>query len=325
MVNFTYLLLALPGHNRLISNLNIVGIVNSSGVQVVEYSYDAWGRQVSITGSMASTVGRLNPFRYRGYVYDDETELYYLRSRYYNPEWGRFINADTLMGQVGGTFSHNLFAYCGNSPVNRLDPSGYSWINDFKEAIQNVIGIAEKMLAAVAKSAAKQASSLTKASSSLAGGVYRAIPNGLADAYTAMGNTLSTLSGIFKGVGIGLFGLDLGLSVYSNFTNNNLTTSRKITDSIVDVGVSSLTFWGAGAAGAKIGTMANPGWGTFVGFAVGVGSYVLYEHTPIGGWLKYGAAYIADEAPYVANVVGNGIADATIWIWYHTFGVETAY
>jgi YD repeat-containing protein len=57
---------------------DIVGIVNSSGAIVVEYKYDAWGRQVSITGSMASTVGRLNPFRYRGYVYDDETGLYFL-------------------------------------------------------------------------------------------------------------------------------------------------------------------------------------------------------------------------------------------------------
>jgi YD repeat-containing protein len=57
---------------------DIVGIVNSSGALVVEYKYDAWGRQVSMTGSMASTVGRLNPFRYRGYVYDDETGLYFL-------------------------------------------------------------------------------------------------------------------------------------------------------------------------------------------------------------------------------------------------------
>ena len=73
---------------------------------------------------MTTALDTLNPFRYRGYVYDEETGLYYLRSRYYNPEWGRFINADTVLGQVGALLSHNLFAYCGNNPVNMSDLSG---------------------------------------------------------------------------------------------------------------------------------------------------------------------------------------------------------
>ena len=137
---------------------DIVGIVNSSGVQVVEYLYDAWGRQVSITGSMASTVGRLNPFRYRGYVYDDETGLYYLRSRYYNPEWGRFINADTLMGQVGGTFSHNLFAYCGNSPVNKVDPSGFVSIGAFFGALLAILRQQLYIASLIAQAKAKKES-----------------------------------------------------------------------------------------------------------------------------------------------------------------------
>ena len=75
---------------------------------------------------MTTALDTLNPFRYRGYVYDEETGLYYLRSRYYNPEWGRFINADTLLGNVGGLLSHNLFAYCGNSPFLFKDPSGHT-------------------------------------------------------------------------------------------------------------------------------------------------------------------------------------------------------
>ena len=60
---------------------DIVAILNSSGTAVVQYTYDAWGKVLSITGSMASTLGTLNPLRYRGYVYDQETGLYYLRSR----------------------------------------------------------------------------------------------------------------------------------------------------------------------------------------------------------------------------------------------------
>lgn len=64
-------------------------------------------------------------FRYR---YDTETGLYYLNSRYYNPDWGRFINADSLGGDVGTLLSHNLFAYCMNNPVNMTDENGY-WPN----------------------------------------------------------------------------------------------------------------------------------------------------------------------------------------------------
>ena len=77
-----------------------------------------------MTGSLASTVGTYNPIRYRGYVYDTETELYYLNSRYYNPEWGRYINADIYISTGQGLTGANMFAYCGNDPVNNLDPTG---------------------------------------------------------------------------------------------------------------------------------------------------------------------------------------------------------
>ena len=75
-----------------------------------------------MTGSMAATLGTLNPFRYRGYCYDEETGWYYLQSRYYDPVVGRFINAD---GQInGGVLGANLFAYCENNPVMFSDPTG---------------------------------------------------------------------------------------------------------------------------------------------------------------------------------------------------------
>ncbi len=66
----------------------------------------------------------INSYRYRSYRYDTETGLYYLNSRYYNPEWGRFINADGYGGQVGELLSHNVYAYCLNNPVNNYDPDG---------------------------------------------------------------------------------------------------------------------------------------------------------------------------------------------------------
>ena len=82
---------------------------------MVEYKYDAWGATLAKTGSMAGTLGVHNPFRYRGYVFDLDTGLYYLKSRYYNPKWGRFINADVLLGKRGALLSHNLFGYCVNN------------------------------------------------------------------------------------------------------------------------------------------------------------------------------------------------------------------
>ena len=107
---------------------DVVGIVSNAGELVVEYKYDTWGKLLSCTNSIADTLGKLNPFRYRGYVYDEENGLYYLRSRYYNPVRGRFISADTLLGHVGTLGSHNLFAYCSNMPVENKDPDGMDWI-----------------------------------------------------------------------------------------------------------------------------------------------------------------------------------------------------
>ena len=101
-----------------------------------KYVYDAWGNIFSTTGSMASTLGYLNPLRYRGYVYDQETGLYYLQSRYYNPQWGRFINADGVISGIGNNIlGNNQFAYCFNNPVNMTDSTG-NWPQWFKNAVK---------------------------------------------------------------------------------------------------------------------------------------------------------------------------------------------
>ncbi|MGI6746446.1 MAG: RHS repeat-associated core domain-containing protein [Acutalibacteraceae bacterium] len=104
---------------------DITGIADSNGSIVTTYTYDAWGKIISVTGSQSTTIGTANPFRYRGYYYDTETELYYLQSRYYNPEWDRFLNADSTdyLG-YGGFVSYNLFAYCENNPVSYFDYYG---------------------------------------------------------------------------------------------------------------------------------------------------------------------------------------------------------
>ena len=103
---------------------DVVRILNSSGTVVTEYTYDAWGKVLTTTGTMASTVGKYNPFRYRSYYYDTETGFYYLQSRYYDPTVGRFINADVYVATGQGIVGNNMYAYCGNNPVIYIDADG---------------------------------------------------------------------------------------------------------------------------------------------------------------------------------------------------------
>jgi len=103
---------------------DIIRICNCLGETVVEYGYDVWGTVTSVTGDLASTIGQINPFRYRGYYYDAETGWYYLNARYYDPNVGRFLSPDTILGANGGLQGYNLFAYCNNNPVMFVDPSG---------------------------------------------------------------------------------------------------------------------------------------------------------------------------------------------------------
>ena len=105
---------------------DVVKLIDGDGVSQVEYTYDTWGA-CSVTGSLANTLGAKNPFRYRGYVYDTETRLYYLESRYYDPETGRFISADVYLSTNQGVLGNNAFLYCGNNPANCKDEEGEFW------------------------------------------------------------------------------------------------------------------------------------------------------------------------------------------------------
>ena len=95
----------------------------SSFTKVAEYTYDSWGNVLTATGALAN----INPFRYRSYYQDTETGFYYLQSRYYDPAIGRFINADSFASTGQDFIGCNMFAYCGNSPVVRIDFSGKSF------------------------------------------------------------------------------------------------------------------------------------------------------------------------------------------------------
>ena len=117
---------------------DIIGIIDSTGTKVVEYTYGAWGDILSVTGTLAESIGQKNPLRYRGYYYDAETGFYYVSSRYYDPEVGRWINSDNMVVAGEDVLGTNLFVYCGNNPINRIDPSGRAWFSAILKTVAKI-------------------------------------------------------------------------------------------------------------------------------------------------------------------------------------------
>jgi RHS repeat-associated protein len=168
---------------------DITGLIDESGTLVVQYEYDSWGKPLAITGSKAGSIGERNPFRYRGYYYDDETGMYYLQSRYYDPEIRRFINADDVdvLKAQDDLYDKNLYAYCDNNPVIRKDKYGNLWT---ELAIGAIAGAAIGGLVSI---------------------VSQVYLTGTIDAKTLINDTVaSALSGALAVTGIGKFGQIIG-------------------------------------------------------------------------------------------------------------------
>ena len=161
----------------------------ATGKLVVTYTYDAWGKVLSVNDTTANSVGTQNPFRYRGYYYDTETSLYYLQTRYYDPEVGRFINADAFTStDISGALSANMFAYCENRPTIGSDPTG-EWVHILIGAAVGAVGsLASQVLSDVIASAATGNFSLSSwqtyagavAGGAAGGAVYAATKNSTA-------------------------------------------------------------------------------------------------------------------------------------------------
>ena len=111
---------------------DVISILDSGRNRVAEYLYDAWGVCTVVNDETEEGIAEVNPFRYRSYYYDDETGMYYLQSRYYDPAVGRFINADTPeIGLIASnTLGHNIFSYCVNNPCNLKDSNGHIAVVD---------------------------------------------------------------------------------------------------------------------------------------------------------------------------------------------------
>ena len=130
VIGFIYTLNGTPNNYYYLRNLqgDVIGIYDVFGVKVARYAYDAFGN-CTITLN-TNGIATASPIRYRGYYYDEDTKLYYLNARYYNPEWRRFVSPDeTSYLDPESVNGLNLYAYCNNDPVNRYDPSGHAFIS----------------------------------------------------------------------------------------------------------------------------------------------------------------------------------------------------
>ena len=119
---------------------DVIAIVDKDAKTVARYSYDAWGVPEVKLDSSDCQIATINPFRYRGYYYDEEIDLYYLQSRYYDADVGKFINTDEALYlyATDSAISCNLFCYCNNECSNTTDVSGFASVDGFLKHIKNL-------------------------------------------------------------------------------------------------------------------------------------------------------------------------------------------
>ena len=253
---------------------DIIGLFDKTGVQVVSYTYDTWGKLISTTGTLASTVGAKNPYRYRGYRYDAETGLYYLQSRYYNADWGRFINANGVIGQTGEILGHNLFSYCKNNPVNMHDDAGFKPAFDSVEDQTDYYDYLYSIKAgAAAKPKLKGSSGVSYdyrgTAVATVATIAQNVPlkvtiNYLKSATKASMAELGVCSNVFAGISI----VGLGYSIHSNHLEYQSSEAAAMD------AVDKLTFALGMFAGAALLSVSAPA--VFIvlgGLAIGYGGY----------------------------------------------------
>ena len=252
---------------------NIFGdivVVLKGGEIAGRYEYDPFGVCTEYT---QNNFVKLNPFRYRGYFYDDVSGMYVLKTRYYDPVTAQFLSPDHPdyldPETIGGI---DLYAYCLNNPIIYIDSNGSVpisvWSNIFGFATDLSSGFGRLMLNASIKAFESIAGVSMYLFDDLGGAVFNpAYLKGIAHANKLLygGKVLSTIGKAGKYAGYAFLTLDIGLSLYNNITDPNLSLSRKVTDSIVDVGFAvGGNFLSIGASAILMGVISGP-WGVAIG------------------------------------------------------------
>ena len=298
---------------------NIIGILNNSGVIVSKFDYDAFGNIINQTGSVISN------FRYKGYYYDTETQLFYCNSRYYSPELCRWISPDSIEyldpQSINGL---NLYCYCMNNPINKYDPSGHFAISAAlfigTIVVGALIGGGTAAYSSIKKGDEWYEVALKTLSGAALGGMLGAAMG--TGAALAAGGTIAGLS-VSASVAVGM-GVTVGGSAVLGATNSfvnqiidndwdisKVSASRIGTDALV-AGIKGLLSFGAGAWTGGAGL-----WNVPKGAAPGFlnAATKIYLNTVIGTGLKLSvdaiyAMLLGEECGWI-----NGLKGVIDWVF----------
>ena len=262
---------------------DVIGLMDArNGRIVARYTYDAWGK-CTVQNADGWTAGDANPFRYRGYYYDTETGLYYLNSRYYDPEVGRFISADNAISGTGESVQgYNLFSYCFNNPVNMEDPTGNwpKWLEKAAKAVAVAAVVVTAVVVVAVATAGTGGVALAAAGvafGTACGGLVGGIANekrgesfingwvgGAVNGFTqSLGTVVLGLAGTIVGGGVGS---GLGTAVTESLNNRGKSKEQqKTSKAILNDSLKS----------AAIGTVMST-------MTAGIGYCINYAQTPLG-------------------------------------------
>ena len=257
-----------------------------------EYTYDAWGNITGVYNQYGNPVtdpedpAFINPLRYRSYYYDDESGLYYLNSRYYNPEWGRFISADGYVSTGEQIVAKNMYAYCLNNPANYADPSGAKPVDiEMAEGLGYILDLCEFALQ-LGLGAVGHSFSTAVRPSNIGVGTFSKIVSSNVKKLSIASNAIGSVISI---VGIAIEVID---GVYQNCTKGE-NFSKIVWDAGLDVAFILIQSETATLIGSAIGSIFFPGYGTMVGavFGVAIGFGIDLVMQKPRKWVK-------DHGPY---------------------------
>ena len=219
---------------------DVLQLRDHTNAPVANYYYDSWGKLLGITDANGNaitafnSVAVLNPIRYRGYFYDTETGFYYLNSRYYDPEIGRFINADAMIKAPGlNALSTNMFTYCANNPILYSDSTGQWFLFDdlIAGAVGLVVGVTSQFVGDVVHSVSQGKWEFSSWETYVGSGVGGAV-----------GGITAIYAGPVAGAAVGAGTSTLVGQTLENLTGRNKrSTSEILTNTAIDATIGGLT------------------------------------------------------------------------------------